>query len=62
MHGSPPNLNGVSLPHPNKKRGRPKGSNKSVNGLPKKRFMTNMPQKLVLKCTEGSSSWVCDNL
>ena len=43
MNGSPPNLNGVSLPHPTKKRGRPKGSNKSVIGLPRKRFRTNMP-------------------
>ena len=59
---NPPNLNGVSLPHPTKKRGRPKGSNKSVIGLPRKRFRTNMIQKLVLKRIEGSSSWVCDNL
>ena len=62
MHRSPPNLNGVSLLHPTKKRGRPKGSNKSVIGLPRKRFRTNIPQKLVLKHIEGSSSWVCDNL
>ena len=29
-----PNLDGVSLPHATKKRGRPKGSNRSVIGLP----------------------------
>ena len=55
-------MNGVSLPHPTKKRGRPKESNKSVIGLPRKRFKTSMPQKLVLKHIEGSPSWVCDNL
>ena len=55
-----PNLDGVSLPHVSKKRGRPKGSNKSVIGLPKKRFRTEMPQKLVLRRIAGSSSWMCD--
>ena len=35
---SSPNLNGVSLPRVLRKRRRPKGSNKSVIGLPKKRF------------------------
>ena len=62
MHGNQPNRNEVSLPHPTKKRGWPQGSNKSVIGLPRQRFRTNMPQQLILKRIEGSSSWVCDKL
>ena len=49
------NLESVSLPTRNRKRGRPKGTTKSAIGLPRKKRCTEVLTKLTLKRVDGNS-------
>ena len=55
---TPINLEEVVLPTKMRKRGRPKGSNKTAIGLPKKRKYTGLVSTLTLKRVENGD-WSC---